>query len=148
MWESGYYPPGLENDPNAPWNEVELPSQEFDVVISTTLSKSLSLTTTDYIPKKDYPEEGIREYIDTSETNWHNAYTNDGHYTPRELINLFKERLSSELRVLDEKIEGYLSPEKDDTVEFKRLLGEKRYLEHLISECSNWMEDEIEVIED
>lgn len=25
MMESGYYPPGTENDPRAPWNEVDAP---------------------------------------------------------------------------------------------------------------------------
>ena len=25
MTESGYYPPGAEHDPNAPWNQEELP---------------------------------------------------------------------------------------------------------------------------
>ena len=24
MWESGYYPPGAEHDPSAPWNQVDL----------------------------------------------------------------------------------------------------------------------------
>ena len=41
MTESGYYPPGAEHDPNAPWNQEELPEREIEVTVSVTLSKSV-----------------------------------------------------------------------------------------------------------
>ena len=43
MTESGYYPPGAEHDPNAPWNQEELPEREIEVTVSVTLSKTVKI---------------------------------------------------------------------------------------------------------
>lgn len=129
MIESGYYPPGAEFDPNAPYNEVELPEEEFDVCISSSLSKSTTVTTNDY-SVDSWDEEDGNASFDTSDTNWEQAYNNDGHYTPLELIQKFKEVLSELVKDTD------IKPRK------------KKEYEHLISECEGWSEDELEVIED
>lgn len=134
MIESGYYPPGAEFDSRAPWNEQEVPERQFDVCISQTLSKSTRVTTNDYVPEVDQDEDGVYESTaDTSDTDWEAAYDRD-HYTPLQLINLFRGSLSEELNSIINK------PNQD--------LKRKKYLEELISECSDWTEDETEVVED
>lgn len=46
--ESGYYPPGAENDREAPWNEVENPKREIEVTVSVTLSRTVRIKVSDY----------------------------------------------------------------------------------------------------
>ena len=48
MTESGYYPPGAEHDPRAPYNEVETPEREIEVTVSVTLSKTVKIKVSDY----------------------------------------------------------------------------------------------------
>ena len=48
MTESGYYPPGAEHDPNAPWNQVDNPEREIEVTVSVTLSKTVKIKVSDY----------------------------------------------------------------------------------------------------
>ena len=48
MIESGYYPPGAEFDPNAPYNQKELPEKEIEVTVSITLSKTVKIKVSDY----------------------------------------------------------------------------------------------------
>lgn len=43
MKESGYYPEGAEFDPNAPWNEKEIPKEEIEVEVTVTLRKKVKL---------------------------------------------------------------------------------------------------------
>lgn len=130
MIESGYYPPGAEYDPNAPWNEPDIPEATFDVCISQTLSKSVKVTTDDYSPEVDADEDGTYMYPDTSDTDWKAAYGNDQHYTPLELIKQFKEFLEKLL---------------PDPITFRR---EYHRAKHLISECEGWIEDETEIIQE
>lgn len=140
MIESGYYPAGAEFDPSAPYNQSDPGDMEFGVTCSQSLSKSVSVWTSDYIPGSsgvDYEvnDEGGVDTIsweddpDTSDTDWEKAYEED-HYTPLQLINLFKRYLESELN-------------HTETVS-----KQPSFLKHLISECSDWVEDETEIIED
>lgn len=48
MTESGYYPPGAEHDPRAPYNEVEPSEKEIEVTVSITLSKTVKIKVSDY----------------------------------------------------------------------------------------------------
>ena len=118
------YPPMTQSQwDNAPFNEAEVPEKDFDVLVSQTLSKSASVTTKDYIPEF---EDGIL-YADTSETDWDEVYRKE-HYTPLELIELFKEHLRKEL---------------EDTSLTER---EKYRIRNLIAECMGWLEDELIVM--
>lgn len=136
MRESGYYPPGAEFDPDAPYNQRDLDEKEFNVTISQTLSKSTIVRTNDYIPGDYYTEREwdgeeyctvtCQEPDDTSDTNWKDAYKME-HDTPLHLISLFKRVLEGDI-ILDKLPES-----------------RKRYL---IEECSNWVEDDFEVCED
>jgi hypothetical protein len=74
MMESGYYPPGVEFDPLAPWNEKEFPEEEIEVTVSVTLSKTVKIAVNDYTVDEDidYDEEGSPhsyKTIDFSECN-------------------------------------------------------------------------------
>lgn len=144
MSESGYYPPGAEFDPSAPYNQVDVPEKEFEVTCSQSLSKTVTVTTNNYIPGAsgvDYePDDeggccavGWHDPDDTSDTDWEEEYRNE-HYTPLQLINLFRRYLSDELNAILNNPEGKPNKEK--------------FLRHLIEECSDWTEDETEVVEE
>ena len=116
----------------APWNQNDPKEKEVEVTVSQTLSKSTTVTTSDYIPGGYFPEtewdiDGYHtitchEPDDTSDTDWKSAYNNE-HYTPLGLIQEFKEML-----------------EKNTPIPETRR-------KHLIDECINWIEDDLEVCE-
>ena len=132
MIESGWYPPGAEFDPNAPWNEVEIPQREFNVTCSQSLSKTVSVLTDNYTPCVDEGfEDGVGwhdEWADTSDTCWRDEYHDNDYHTPDQLISLFKQ---------------FLEEQKAKGVFFKS----EMYTDWLIEECSGWTEDETEYIE-
>lgn len=130
MNTDGNYPPGAANDPNAPWNEKETPEREFEVCITQTLSKTVKVTTNNYIPDGGVDEDGHYYFdADTSDTNWKEVYK-DNHYTPLELIEKFRDFLKSTLQ--------------------DPLGGTLKYAHRimLIEECENWIEDETEIVEE
>lgn len=51
--ESGFYPPGAEFDPNAPWNETEPKEIGLDVAVTVSLRKRMTLTTNNYTTDED-----------------------------------------------------------------------------------------------
>lgn len=63
MIESGYYPPGAEHDPNAPWNQKELPEKEIEVTVSVTLSKTVKIKVSDYTIT-DFGKDEDGEYFE------------------------------------------------------------------------------------
>lgn len=71
MTESGYYPPGAEYNPNAPWNEKPQPKKLIPVTISITMSKSAYIYVDDYeILATGTDEDGAYfEDIDYSDCN-------------------------------------------------------------------------------
>lgn len=54
------YPWGAANDPNAPWNETDIPEEEVEVTVSVTLSKTVKIAVKDYYIDEeiDYDDEG------------------------------------------------------------------------------------------
>lgn len=131
MYDNYHYPMGADT-PSAPWNREETPEMKFNILVSQTLSKTVGVTTDDYIPLIEQEEDtGVYEdYADTDETDWKKVLDNSEHYTPLELIELFKEYL------------------KEFRQETKALNYHPSFIEHLISECESWVEDELEVIEE
>ena len=123
MYNNYDYPWGADG-PNAPWNQVEIPEREFDATISSSLSKSTTIESKDYIIEED-PEYS---YIDTSDIAWTKEYQ-EQHYTPLELINEFK---------------TFLEEQKEKETDKSKI----HKIEWLIKECSGWNEDELEVVED
>lgn len=123
--DSAYYPSGAYLDSKAPYNEVSTPEQDFDVTISQTLSKDTIVTTDDYVYEKD-SDEGWDSYI-TDDTNWAEEYHNNDHYTPIQLIELFRQCLEENLK---------------NGLVFKN----PGITKHLIEECKGWVEDETEYV--
>lgn len=133
MIESGYYPPGAEFDPQAPWNYKEPEPRNFSMSISQSLSKSLEVSTSDYEPVIEKETDDMGGYIyenqDTSNTDWKTVFEDNRHETPMKLIEILKEVL------LMYKEHGLC-------------FGSPAYTDHLIEECDNWTDDETTYIED
>lgn len=92
MYESGYYPPGAEHDPNAPWNQSEPDAVTKEVEYSCTMRRTADVETTDYVPgtwEKDEDGFGYRDGDDFSDTDWLGDYK-EQYRTPAELIDLLK----------------------------------------------------------
>lgn len=61
MRESGYYPPGAEFDPNAPWNEPPEPDPiEVKADVCVSLVNTLTVDTTNYWIEQDC--DGYKEF--------------------------------------------------------------------------------------
>ena len=139
MRESGYFPAGAEFDPSAPYNEPVVPDEEFEVTCSQSLSKTVTVTTNNYIPGAsgvDYErdDEGgtyaspWHDDPDTSDTNWAEEYHSNDYHTPLQLIQLFRQVLENDLK---------------SGIVFKS----PKFTQDLINECEGWIEDETEYIE-
>lgn len=124
MYNNYDYPCGTDT-PDAPWNEVENPEEEFEVTISQTLSKTVTVFTSDYNLEIDCDEEGCYRNCDTSDTPWKEVYE-DEHHTPAQLIRILKQ-------VLEENMKNGI---------VFRSLG---FTNDLIQECEGWCEDDYEV---
>ena len=139
MSEADYYPAGAYNDPNAPYNQSDVPDEDFEITCSQSLSKTVTVTTNNYIPGAsgvDYEsdDEGgccavpWHDDPDTSDTNWADEYHANDYHTPLQLLELFKDFLEENLK---------------NGLVFKS----PRFTEDLIKECSDWTEDDVEYVE-
>lgn len=135
MIESGYYPPGAEFDPNAPYNQVDPPEHDFDVTVSQTLSRNVTITTQDYSYEEDIDEDGAYVNYNTEDTDWKSAYVAN-HCTIEHLLSVFKSKLIVEKSVLEAKL-----VQGPETV--KRI----KECEFYISECEGWCVDDFEVVQ-
>lgn len=134
------YPDGLsDNTPGAPWNDPIVPEKDFDVTCSQTLSKTVTVTTNNYIPGAcgvDYEPDDEGGYYasswhdpdDTSDTDWKKEYSLC-HETIPSLLNILKEYIKKDLEYGDSKFS-------------------KEHLEYLLEECDGWIVDEEEFIEE
>ena len=125
MRDRDYYPPGAYDDPSAPYNEPIIPDKEFEVTISQTLSKTVTVTTDKYIPEGDY--ETGRIYANTSETDWREVYEEE-HYTITELLEHLQTFAEKELENISSNS------------------GRSRELRRIIEACKDWTVDDYEVI--
>ena len=98
--------------------------KDFEVTCSQSLSKTVTVSTDNYIPGY-YGEDD-----DTYNTNWGEEYHDNDHYTPLQLIELFKKHLENVI------VCGNLPQNMV-----------KRY-KHLINECDGWTDDDTEYIEE
>lgn len=124
--ESGYYPPGAENDPNAPYNQIDNDPRSFEVSVVTTLSKNTSVETSDYTQCVDEDEDGKHLYYEFDNVCW-NAEYEQQHRSVLELLGVLREELQN-------KLERTTDP------------SEVRRINYLISECEGWGEDDLEII--
>lgn len=114
---------------NAPWNEVSIPGIERDCEVTETISRRITLSTTDYSVEEDWNDEfGKCISADTSETDWNEEYSNQ-EYTVLELIA---------------KLKSYVKEDIKNTVPNK---GKGRELQRLLSACNGWEQVELEIEE-
>lgn len=133
------YPPMSQSEwDRAPWNQREQEEREFKVCISQTLSKSTTICTNDYAA--EYEDETGNYRISTGDTQWKEALEDSETYTPLDLINEFKKFLE---RLIEERKSNGESSKRNHLYE-----NSDNYYEHLIEECKNWTEDELEIIEE
>lgn len=112
----GDYPPGAANDPLAPYNEVYLPEKLFDVTLSCSLSKDVSVFSDNYDP---YGNNGAGELDDPLE-----AYKKHNH-TVCELLDILKRLAEEKLKNNRNYSRGYINK-----------------WTHIIEECNGWTVDE------
>lgn len=137
MSESGYYPPGAEHDPNAPYNQVDPPEREFKVTATFCLNKEVTVNTSDYITEEDWGDDmGKYESIDTSNTNWIAAYQGQ-HETVEDLLCAFKELLEERIKSMVDDMQCYIEIDKAKLKRFQ----------YLKSECEGWVTHDFEVVE-
>jgi hypothetical protein len=135
MYDNYHYPLGADNE-SAPWNQKENPEEEFNVTIVETLSKNVTITTTNYNLEVDCDEDGCYRNCDTSDTDWKDEYKKEG-CTAIETIIAVKTYLE-EVRLEDLKD---LSLCRELTISEKK---ELKVVKDLIEQCKGWEQDEIE----
>ena len=124
---------------SAPFNEEDVPEKDFRVTCCQSLSKTVTVTTNNYIPGAegvDYEsdDEGgcyavpYHDDPDTSDTNWAEEYHDNQYHTPAQLLELFKQCLEENMK---------------NGLVFKT----PKFTEDLIKECEGWCEDETEFVE-
>jgi len=71
MNSTGDYPLGAANDPRAPYNDIENPEVELNVLVSVTLSKVVTVKVKDYDIVDEGQDEDGNYYcdMDFSDTN-------------------------------------------------------------------------------
>ena len=98
MTESGYYPPGAEHNPNAPWNQADNPEKEIEVTVSVTLSKTVKIKVSDYeITDSGKDEDG--------------EYFEDIDYSNCDLKGAVEEQI-----ILPQKAWDYIAPKTNEDV--------------------------------
>lgn len=98
MYDNYNYPAGADT-PDAPWNQSEPDDKDFLVDVEYILQKkNVKVTTKDYRPDVVTKDEEIVEPLDTSDTNWENAYEESGHLTIQELLNELKEYVKADMQ--------------------------------------------------
>lgn len=90
------YPPGAAHDPNAPYNEPIIPERDFDVEVTITMSKVVTITTDNYVP--EYDDEDGHTYANTENTEWDKEFENSGHFTIADLIEELKDYVVEDMK--------------------------------------------------
>ena len=112
------YPPGAAHDPNAPYNEPLIPERDFDVEVTITMSKVVTITTENYGP--EYDDEDDHTYANTENTEWDKEFENSGHFTIADLI---------------EELKGYVVEDMKTCAPNTRKVS---HLKRLLLACEDW----------
>ena len=127
---SANVPMGAEYDSMAPWKQVDNPEVERECVITETITRTVTLSTTDYVADEDWDDElGKCVSADTSDTDWAGEYSYQ-EYTVLELID---------------KLKAYV---EEDIKNTSPNTGKGRELQRLLSACSDWEQVELNVEEE
>ena len=94
--------------------EKEKREEAFDCEITETLNRRVTIRTTDYA-EEDEPDY-YETIINTDDTDWKEAFAQDGHYTIGELLHVLREYVAEEQK--------NVAPYSGRGKELKRLLKE------------------------
>lgn len=111
MIESGYYPPGAEHDPNAPYNQTEQEEREIDIEAVFELRRKVTISTRKYDENGNC--DGESEYKQVC-------------FTPLQLI--------AECRLMTAQVLSMIEKCEHTSVG-KRIA---KHLRHIIAECDGW----------
>lgn len=129
MYNNYDYPLSADNS-SAPWNQVENLEIERDCKVTETITRSITLSTTDYVSEEDWDDEfGKCFSADTSDTDWTGEYSSQ-EYTVLELID---------------KLKLYVEEDIKNTAINS---GKGRELQRLLSACNGWEQVELNVEEE
>ena len=114
----------------APWMQEDPQEKSFEVTCSQSLSKTVDVVTNSYnhIVEHELHNRIHEEYDDTSDINWAEEYKKE-HLTPLDLIR---------------KLRSLLLDIDSDNLKSNPCYQHKQYY---ISECSDWIDNETEYIE-
>lgn len=122
---SDYYPAGAAGDPNAPYNEREVPCRDFDCEVSVTLTKVMPIATTCYTVVCE--DESGQEVVPVS-PDWLEDYADDDRYVGLEVL----------LAELDKLLTMELANVNTVGNQRKRMLAMQQ-------ECRGWQQTFIEI---
>lgn len=129
MYNNYDYPLGADNS-YAPWNQVENSEIERDCKVTETITRSVTLSTTDYVSEGDWDDDfGKCVSEDTSDTDWAGEYSNQ-EYTVLELIDKLKLYVEEDIK------NTAINP------------GKGRELQRLLAACDGWEQVDLEVGEE
>lgn len=117
MYDNYNYPAGADT-PDAPWNEPVIPERDFDVEVTVTMSKVVTVTTNNYVP--EYDDEDGHTYANTENTEWDKEFENSGHFTIADLL---------------EELKGYVV---EDMKTCAPNTGKGAHLQRLLLACEDW----------
>jgi len=102
----------------APYNEHEREELPFSCDITQTLSRRVTIKTTDYVeePEPDYYET----IIDTKDTDWGTAYKENDHLTIPDLLDELKQYVEEDMKTC------------------AAYTGKAKHLKHLLGEINEW----------
>ncbi len=128
MYNNYDYPLGADT-PSAPWNQVENPEIERYCEVTESITRNVTLSTTDYVSDEDWDDKiGKCISADTSETDWSREYDSQ-EYTALELIA---------------KLKSYVEEDLNNT---SPNTSKGRELQRLLYACDGWEQVDIEVEE-
>ena len=127
MTESGYYPPGAEFDPDAPYNQSEPEPIKLDVYITQVFSKPANIEVTDY----EYEVDEYEKCYYTSNCDLKGATRNQ--------VTTIEDILTELPKIYKE-----LTTNDSGTITKYQL----NRLKVLAKACEGWNLDEFEVVED
>lgn len=125
MRDRDYYPAGAYNDPNAPYNDVEVPDIEVRCEVSITLTK------------KDAPVF-TGNYIDESDDEGYEGYEVLDTY--QELADKYDDQHYSLTGLLDE-LAKYIKGELHGDIS----RGRRNELERMLEDCQGWEEGDTDI---
>lgn len=123
--ETGGYPPGVEFDSNAPWNQEDLPEKEIEVTVRILLYKTIKINVDDYKVIEDVDEDEKYLSYDFSNCDLHKA-VEDQVVLPQNLAVYTERMFNQDLNL--------------------KAAGMPMYLKNAIKDCKDWCIDDYEVV--